>query len=217
MLQIWILDTSKFETENSFDELLNKTPKIFHTRALRYINRTDSLSFLAGRLLLLHALIHNKKKTSLLEGMEYSEGGKPSIQGINFSISHSDRYVLLAFGTTSPLGIDIEKHANPNLDNFKFLFRDDEWSDILGSKNPFHKFYWYWVRKEALLKAVDCSLKELSQLYVYEEKGRYKDEQWRFCTLAIDPAFATVLAIKEKTDIHVEYLGIETLLSSPVF
>lgn len=77
--------------------------------------------YLTGRLLLKKALYINGIFTSLFEETQYSEYGKPSLSGHNFSIHHSNWYVVLAFSTEFSDGIDIEKKKSVDLKLFRYL------------------------------------------------------------------------------------------------
>jgi len=79
---------------------------------------------------------------------------KPTVKGLEFNISHTGDYVLIAI-SPKPVGIDIE-YLNHEFD-FKSIL-DITFSkkeiDFIGDKNidPTN-FYVMWTRKEALLKA----------------------------------------------------------------
>ena len=185
MQQIWIVKISENNTFFAKERAISNLPKSFSEKANRYIDEENALSYLSGRLLLKKALSLNRFSTSLLEKIRYSEHGKPNITGCNFSISHSNWYVTLAFSTKCSLGIDIEKKKNIDLKLFKYLFTELEWNSIIEAENSLERFYWFWVRKEALLKAVGCSLKNLKQLEVLEHDGIYKGKHYHLKNVSL--------------------------------
>lgn len=213
MTEVWILNIKELESKIPLSQLLKILPKTLHNKALRYINTSDAFSYVGGRLLLKNIINKRGYPNSLLEEISYSEGGKPNLKNYNFSISHSNRYVTLIFGTTSSLGIDIEKKEKPKLDLFSYLFRTDEWKSITMAKTPHEKFYWYWVRKEALLKVVDCSLKDLKELDVFEQYGIYKKKEYYFKPFDLDPEFNAIVAMEKKEDFSINYLNLIEIMN----
>ncbi|AWH75727.1 4'-phosphopantetheinyl transferase [Dokdonia sp. Dokd-P16] len=212
MGEIWIVNFSNNSQQFTDEELLKKLPESTVNRALRYLNKESFLSFITGRLLLKRAILESEYSSFSIEDIKYSDKGKPSFTNVNFSISHSNGYVVLIFGTVFQVGIDIEKRKDIDLKLFKYLFTDLEWKVIMQDNSPIDRFYWYWVRKEALLKTVDCSLKELEGLEIFEDYGIYKDQRYYFKTFEFNPEFNGVLAIEEEMDVNVKFIELETLL-----
>ena len=212
MQNIWIVKIPENYTVLAKHRLLEKLPKSFYERANRYLEEESASCFLTGRLLLKKAISLNGLPTSLLEEIHYSEYGKPSLLCVNFSISHSNTYVVLAFSTKFSIGIDIEKKNDIELKLFKYLFTDHEWESIIQAENSLERFYWYWVRKEALLKAAGCSLKDLKQLEVLEHHGMYKGKRYHFQTFDFDSDFKGVIAMEENVSYDVEVIDFKDLL-----
>jgi 4'-phosphopantetheinyl transferase len=170
------------------------------------------MSYSAGRLLLKRALFENGLPAALLEEICYSEQGKPSFKAHNFSISHSNGYVALLFGTNFSVGIDIEKKKAIDLKLFNYLFTALEWTSILNAEHSLERFYWFWVRKEALLKATGCTLKDLKQLEVFEHYGMYKEKHYYFKSFNFDPEFNAIVATETQTAIAIEFVELKDLL-----
>ncbi len=214
MQNIWVVRVSENNTIFTKETLLANLPESLWKRANRYLDNESSLSYIAGRLLLKKALFKNGLSASLLEEIHYSEHGKPSFINHNFSISHSNWYVVLAFSTAFSIGIDIEKKKNIDLKLFKYLFTELEWKSIIEDENSLERFYWFWVRKEALLKAAGCALKDLKQLEVLEHHGLYKGKHYYFESFDFDDDFNGIVAIEEKVDFEVTLLDIKDLLKN---
>ncbi|AFU68357.1 4'-phosphopantetheinyl transferase [Psychroflexus torquis ATCC 700755] len=212
MLKIRIVEIAKNKPFFTKELLLKNLPKRLQERAKRYLDEESSMSYSAGRLLLKRALSENGLPASLLEEIGYSEQGKPSFKDHNFSISHSNGYVVLAFSTNFSVGIDIEKKKTIDLKLFSYLFTALEWASILNAKNSLERFYWFWIRKEALLKAVGCTLKELKQLEVYEHYGTYKEKRYYFKSFDFDPDFNGIVATETQTAIAMEFIELKDLL-----
>ena len=212
MQKIWIVNVSEHTDNFTKEMLLKKLPESYNKRANRYLTKEDSMSYIVGRLLLKKALIQHRFSTSLLEEIRYSEHGKPSFINHNFSISHSHWYVSLIFSTAFSVGIDIEKKKEIDLKLFNYLFTDFEWKYIINAENSLERFYWLWVRKEALLKAAGCTLKDLKQIEVFEHYGTYKGKHYYFESFDFDPDFNGIVAMETKTAIDVEFVEIKDLL-----
>ena len=212
MLKIRIVKTAKNNPFFTKELLLKNLPKSLQEKAKRYLNEESSLSYSAGRLLLKKALFENRLPASLLEEIYYSEQGKPSFKAHNFSISHSNGYVVLVFSTNFSVGIDIEKKKTIDLKLFNYLFTDLEWTSILNAENSLERFYWFWVRKEALLKAAGCKLKDLKQLEVFEYYGMYKEKRYYFKSFNFDSDFNAIVATETQTAIAVEFVELKDLL-----
>ncbi len=213
MSTIWIAVIPENNPSFTKEVLLKKLPKSLWARANRYLKEPDALSFIIGRTLLKIALIENQLPLTLLEEIQFSDYGKPYLLDHNFSISHSNGYVSLFFGTNFSVGIDIEKKQDVDLNLFRYLFTENEWVSIQEDKEPLEKFYWYWVRKEALLKAAGCSMKHLKQLDVQEEYGYYANKEYYFTPFEFDAAYDGVIATEELVDFTVAFVDTEKLLT----
>lgn len=212
MQKIWLVKTSEIPSFFTKEKLLKKLPKSMWYRANRYLDNESSTAYIIGRLLLKKALVDKGVSVSILEDIYYTKHGKPCLKELQFSISHSKGYVILVFGTASSVGIDIEKKENIDLGLFQYLFREDEWKHIMEATDSLTTFYWYWVRKEALLKAAGASLKELKLLDVFEDYGCYKRKLYYFTTFEFDTAFSGVMAMEKREATALEILTIDDLV-----
>ena len=212
MQNIWIVKIPSNDSLIHKERLFKYLPSSLLSRAHRYLDTKSALSFLTGRLLLKKALVDNGLPELLIDDITYTAQGKPILTMFYFSISHSDWYVSLSFSTTFSVGIDIERRADVDLKLFKYLFTAQEWKTIIEASDPLEKFYWFWVRKEALLKAVGASLKELQELKIFENYGMYKEEKFYFTSFRFDPDFNGVVATHKKVSLNVEIVAMEDLL-----
>lgn len=83
------------------------------------------------------------------------ENSKPYIKNypnLHFNISHTDSYIAIAF-SNKPVGIDIEKIRNVNLNvaNRYFTKKENEYIFSEKGKEYIH-FFEVWTKKEAYLK-----------------------------------------------------------------
>ena len=97
------------------------------------------------------------------------ESGKPSVDGVEFSLSHTGSVVLIGLGDL-PLGVDVEKIPEERtVDQVGSSFHPRETAELLDlpvDERP-EAFARVWVRKEALLKAIGTGLSRgISRDYV---------------------------------------------------
>lgn len=121
---------------------------------------------------------------------------KPTVKGLEFNISHTGDYVLIAI-SPKPVGIDIE-FLNREFD-FKSIL-DITFSkkeiDFIGNKkvNPTN-FYAMWTRKEALLKASGEGVSDnLHLIECLDEHLERKDEVFRVRTFTIEDSYVASIA-----------------------
>ncbi|MDL5026833.1 4'-phosphopantetheinyl transferase superfamily protein [Vibrio sp. TMPB1044] len=104
---------------------------------------------------------------------EYGEKGKPRLiekqqieTGLNFNISHSKEYLLIAVcqreGKSLQLGVDIEHaRSSTNIDSImKHYFSDTELTDLLelSKEEQRERFFDLWALKESYIKATGKGL-----------------------------------------------------------
>jgi 4'-phosphopantetheinyl transferase len=103
----------------------------------------------------------NKEPQDIL--FSYGQHGKPYIKAkvnnksIEFNISHSGGYALIALTLENKLGIDIEE-INPEIDYQSLsnrFFSDKEKNELLSldREQQCDAFYHIWTRKESFIKA----------------------------------------------------------------
>lgn len=165
MIHIYQADSLLVRQKKNLKELLLDLPGSMHERALRYQFERDAFNFVVGRLLLKQGL--DKLKAGLqIENISFKPDGKPWLAGIHFNIAHSENLVVCALSELGAIGIDVEKIKPVDLDNFKPWFTLREWDDINQAADPLRKFYWYWTRKESIIKALGMKLAELNKVEI---------------------------------------------------
>ena len=163
MIYIFKADSFVVRQQKSLNELLQDLPEAMQERALRYRFEQDAYNFVLGRVLLkqgLGILDMNQR----IEEIMVQPDGKPFLVGVYFNISHSENLVVCSVSTKGAIGIDVEKIKPVVLENFKAWFTEREWADITLAADSLHKFYWYWTRKESILKALGMKLSDLNRI-----------------------------------------------------
>lgn len=124
-------------------------PKIDEDRlekANRYVKEIDFLLSIGGSYLI--------NKYTGPSSLKYEKGGKPYKDGIEFSLSHSNEYVILAT-SNKRIGIDIEKIKRIDQSLISFCFNPLESKNIKTKED----FFARWVNKESLGKCIGTGLK----------------------------------------------------------
>lgn len=115
-------------------------------KANRYVKENDFLLSLGGSYLI--------NKYTGPSSLKYEKNGKPYKDGIEFSLSHSKEYVILATSDTK-IGIDIEKIKKVEQSLISFCFNPIESKNIKTKEDFFSR----WVNKESLGKCIGTGLK----------------------------------------------------------
>ena len=89
----------------------------------------------------------------------YSTTGKPSVDGLEFNVSHSGAVILIATHRNC-IGVDVECVDTPIdvAEMGRLCFTERERALLLNSVSPTREFFRLWTRKEAWLKAVGSGL-----------------------------------------------------------
>lgn len=127
----------------------------------------------------------------------YSENGKPHVvdSDVDFNLSHSGDWVVLAFGRNRNIGVDVEK-IKWTMDVRAVAaryFAPDEVDLIVNAADPHTMFFQLWARKEAYVKACGSTLfSELSRFPVpIEERG--EKDGWIFQRLEAGSQYAAAV------------------------
>lgn len=136
-----------------------------HVRALRFHRHEDRVRAVATRAALRRLLASCVRRTPESLCFAVNRHGKPRIDdedGVEFNVSHSGSYALIALSTLGPIGVDIE-HLDRRL-NVKqlgsYVFTRLERLVALQESNEAHDFLARWVAKESVLKALGQGISE---------------------------------------------------------
>ncbi|HFB99331.1 MAG TPA: 4'-phosphopantetheinyl transferase superfamily protein [Phaeodactylibacter sp.] len=186
MVKIYYADSKSIGEKNNLTLLLEKLPKEMRDKALRYRRIEDTLNFVLGKLMLKKGLEEMGVDNDLGK-IQFNENGKPFLENVFFNITHSENRVVCAITQSGEIGIDIEKEKEIDLSNFENFFTPKEWTKITEHPFPLKKFYWYWVRKESIIKALGVNLSFLNQIELDAEsdfflfsknKNTEKSKKW---------------------------------------
>jgi 4'-phosphopantetheinyl transferase len=136
-----------------FQNYLGLLPDSITSKILNLRNSRDRHGSLFGKLLLSRCLA-DFGLDSCLADLKYTRYNRPYLDlPVDFNISHSENLVVCIASTTCAVGIDIEKISPVNLLDFDSQWTETERAVIKKSKVPELAFYYFWTRKEAVVKA----------------------------------------------------------------
>ncbi|MEO8150319.1 MAG: 4'-phosphopantetheinyl transferase superfamily protein [Bacteroidia bacterium] len=163
-VHVWII-----EVDNE-DVLFDKLKDILNAdeieRMLRFKKKDDQLRFAYAHACL--RILCSRYLGQPAAAINFTEtiNKKPCIEicfgNLFFNLSHSGRKILIAFGTESEVGVDIEQ-MRPDFKIEEFMERNYSANEINSIINvdrdeQLNLFFKYWSRKEAWLKATGIGI-----------------------------------------------------------
>ncbi len=138
-----------------------------------------------------------------LQDLKYNDFGKPLLDYLSFSTSHSAEFVVCACTTSNVrMGIDIEQKKPVDFDDFLNTMSPGQWEHINQSpKGALDRFYSYWVIKESVIKAEGQGLSiHLPDIAVSGNTASIANRAvpWHVAELPIDPGYAMAIAVDRK-------------------
>ncbi|MEK4870783.1 4'-phosphopantetheinyl transferase family protein [Niallia sp. FSL W8-1348] len=187
-------------------------------RADRYLKVEDKVRFIVGRGMLRKIISYYTSIENNDLIFEQNNFGKLYIKDVNleFNVSHSGDYVVIAASYDNPLGVDIEKNnvcievediAEEFLTNDEISFLTD--ISNIAEKRKF--YYKYWVRKEAVVKAIGQGLSfplkdiviPLDFIIGVFEKISIKKETWYIRDILLEKDYSCSIVARNKTQLRV--------------
>ncbi len=168
MITIYFSDIESAFNTIPYSYCLKQLPLAMRARIERYHQESDQKLGVLGKMLLFSQLEHYKLSEILsLSNIRFNEFGRPSFDHpFDFNISHSGKMVVCAAGTEGRIGTDLEEVKDINFDDFYQQFSSSEWTAIKQDKNPTSRFFEFWTRKEAFVKAIGTGISILNKLIV---------------------------------------------------
>ncbi len=183
-------------------------------RAHRYVTQTLTNNYICTRGVLRQLLSDYLNTPG--DGIRFSEGdhGKPFLFAehdvpLHFNVSHSKDCAVYAFCRDFEVGVDVEnmQRIKDQLPIAERFFTQAECQELrdLESDAQTERFFYFWTRKEALLKATGKGLTQsLDSIDARQEQIIDQGQQWLLHTLEIDkPYCLSVAVVPEITDIQI--------------
>ncbi|MDB5228829.1 MAG: 4-phosphopantetheinyl transferase [Bacteroidota bacterium] len=141
-------------------------PDVFQSEIRSYKYWESAQASLLGKIILLHGLKELRFADSL-DDLRQQAKERPFINDkIDFNISHSGEYVIVAISGHARVGIDIEMHREIDVSLFRKYFDEDEWKEIKTSSNAAKTFFKLWAIKESAIKCDGRGVEVLSKTKV---------------------------------------------------
>lgn len=185
----------------AFADYLNAFPFEIQKKILRFRKWQDAHASLFGKLLLKKGLQDLHKDANLF-AMKYTGYGRPYFEnGIDFNISHSGNHIVCAFADRGSIGIDIEEVKPIAVEDFKGIFIEEEWLNILVADDPSRTFFRYWTAKESIVKALGIGLNApLKQVHIREETASLGGSIWYCKNISLFENYMLHIAFDQKPD-----------------
>jgi len=185
-------------------------------RALRFRFEEDRQRFIIAHACLREVLSRYLGCEPKQINFSTNENGKPELSphnNLDFNLSHSGGYVLIAVACERKVGVDVEHFRPGNLDHDKIArryFSQSEVSELtaLPPRLQMEGFYNCWTRKEAYIKALgvglslpldsfDVSLTPDEPAVLREARPDPNEaSRWTLISLDIQPDYACAVAVE---------------------
>lgn len=166
--------------DNEYKEYLSGLSKERKDYIMGNKNENDRKLSLMGEILVKKAVAEFCGISAYDIEIQKDQNGKPYIVnlGINISISHSGDYVVCAVDN-KPIGIDIEKIRDINLNVSKRFCNTDEYNYIFSNEcNMPERFFEIWTAKEAEFKRLGggkINFKTINTMELNKKYFRFSD------------------------------------------
>lgn len=214
MICIYYTELKKEYNNDVLEKALQKMPQNIVDDIKQYKFEQQQWHTFLGKKLLAFALQQNNIAYTLSD-IKYHKKEKPYLaEDIDFNISHSGDYVILALVQNNNIGIDIEKHRNIDNTLFKKYFNDVEWKSIQEASNPNSVFFDYWAIKESAIKCDGRGVEILGKTNIYDESSLLCDEQKMYYQLLkIDEQYsASVCTTHQDEILNIKKIELSILL-----
>jgi len=173
-------------------------PRAQREAVLRFRRIEDRNRKILGLWLLEELLAMMAPDVHVGEDLLYLETGKPylrKMRDLDFSISHSGGYAIVAGTLGSRVGIDLEEHREINPLEFERVFPPGVLDRILSSGDARRAFFSFWTIGESVLKAegkgLAASMREIDFVGDY---AFLQGRKWWVTELSIDANYSCHLA-----------------------
>jgi 4'-phosphopantetheinyl transferase len=185
---------------------LKQLPIVMQEKITNYPRQDEQLRSVLARLILKQLLLEQGFHDAVLEDYRTDEYGRPFInEGIDFSISHADDYVMCAVSKTTRVGIDVEKLRDICIDDYSISLSDKELKELTSSENPIPDFFTLWTKKEAISKANGKGLSILLPNMVIERNSATCGQTiWNLKELPINTHYSSHIAFTGANELNIK-------------
>ena len=149
MVKCHIRECESLEDPMKSPEVMSDLSDTRREAIMRYKMEADRKRSLAAGLLIRDVLTeHGKSQKDIV----ISDNGRPMIEGMDFNVSHSGRYAIIAT-SNGRIGCDIEYVRDRNYSVAKRYFTVEELDWIEKADNKEEAFYRIWTARESYSKS----------------------------------------------------------------
>ena len=152
MSTVYLLSTKRIDTAHMEQYGLDQDRLM---RIAEMKREEDKKRSIASSLLLKNYLLQHRKT---LNDVKTAPDGKPYVEGLHFSLSHSGTYAALAV-SEEEIGVDIEEIRPYPKKVMKRRFSIGEQAEVIQSIDPDEMFMRIWTAKEAYLKMTGSGIR----------------------------------------------------------
>ncbi len=180
---------------------VDRLPKQMVERMSSFRFNRDKLLYLFGKLLLEDGFKEQGIEEPILDKIKIDNFGRPFLpayENIDFNISHSGEYAVVAIGEHCRVGVDIEKIVNIDFQEVYSVMSEVQWKKILTDEEPLLKFYEYWTIKESILKATGIGIAtQLDMIEIDKNSVSFQEARWYIHELKIVKGYSCHFACNE--------------------
>ena len=207
-ISIWGIQVSKYD--KNIDHIYKILSENEKCKANNFKNKNQArASVLArGALRILIGAYENYAPEKL--NFSKTEDGKPFLLNskINFNISHSSDWIILAFCKDHAIGVDLEEIRD--IDYLRIsnrYFNHDEQNYLINSEDPKRLFFDLWSRKEAIIKAKGkrllTEIKKTNISFINNKiPSKCKIDDWFVYSVKAGSHYSAALAVNAEIDYH---------------
>lgn len=175
MINIASFDISQLD-EKGYQYLLSHASPSRQSKAERYLRQEDKVRCVAADALLRYAVEQSLGVTDFTVAQDsFGKPYLPNQKGFHYNISHSGRYVVIAYGD-SPVGIDVQQMRLDTQKNYlaRRCFTPAEQDYVFESDGSCSedRFFQVWTAKESYLKYLGIGLRKPLNSFSVVPDGR---------------------------------------------
>jgi 4'-phosphopantetheinyl transferase len=170
-------------------------------RSARFHKPTDRAAFVAARSTLRRLLGHYLNQAPKTLMFRYGPQGKPAMDGLEFNLSHTAGWALVAVSADRAVGIDLEAlRPVPELARLTARFFSPSEHRAIAQLPPEQRepaFFRYWTCKEAYLKGTGTGLGQIQTAEIQFAPAQLVNpglQPWTLFELAPGPGLVGALA-----------------------
>lgn len=228
-VHLWLLDTDRFTEAHAADAEQIISPGE-RERAQKFIRGKET--YIASRWLLRTTLARYTGVAPAAVAFARTAKGKPFLahSDIQFNLSHSGHWALLAVTRAELIGVDVEAvRTTRDLSGIaESYYHPQEFAQLqlLAGSERYDYFYRLWTLKEAFLKALGVGISagldkaafELREpgirVQIADELGGDANDEWQFHQWALSAQDYCALACKAPNNLQVKWFD---ALAAPAF